>query len=270
MGWFVVHPFGRARSIGEIEMKVCLLVLFATLLAPLQGATAALVTTLNPTQDTRIISDPGTANSTNLTAHTLRSLSVHNIGANVQRSLLQFSLTSIPAGSVIESATLTLFANLQGSNGGWFTTSGGNATNIHRVLVPWTDSQTTWNNRQTGDLWTQPGALGTDVADSFASTTANPADQQSITFDLTSLAQSWLNSPSTNFGVMLSGAPGNGLHFFSNDQPEGFTQFRPSLAISYTAVPEPGSFALMGLVGLAIGSRRIMRKRLSQPEPVVG
>lgn len=72
------------------------------------------------------------------------------------RSLLKFDLSSIPAGSIIVSATLALNEYYAADTAG----VGSRATNLHRILVDWTSNQATWNNRKTATAW---GTAGLDI-----------------------------------------------------------------------------------------------------------
>ncbi len=57
----------------------------------------------------------------------------------LQRALLQFDLTSIPANSVVTSATMSLW--VKDANGGAVTIS------AHAVTNAWNEAQVTWKSR---------------------------------------------------------------------------------------------------------------------------
>ena len=75
--------------------------------------------------------------------------------------------------------------------------------------------------------------------------------------------QSWLNTPSTNFGWILIGDESSGQTAKRFNSSESSPQ--PSLVITYTAVPEASTIALLGTAGLigAIWVRASRHRRMS-------
>jgi hypothetical protein len=208
-----------------------------------------------------------------------------NLGGTTS-SLTQFSLTGIPAGQVIDSATLE-FVIVDYNN--YFTA--GQSLNLHRLLVSWLEGNgtgsgsnppqdgtngATWLSRDKGGSlsnWTTAGAKGNGT-DRLALVSANVTASNVtdmpltsvgigfddlVTIDVTADIQAWYSGAASNFGWLIetSASPGsNYIGFASNDHP---TRAKPTLVVQYSAVPEPTSlltFALGGLMLLVLRRRK--------------
>jgi hypothetical protein len=203
-------------------------------------------------------------------------------------SLAQFSLAGIPAGQVINSATLQFEIV---DYGNYFT--GGQSLNMHRLLVSWLEgngtgsgsvppqdgtSGATWLSRDKGGSlsnWATSGAKGngTDrvaVANhniSAANVTDVPLTSVGIGFgdivtvDVTADVQAWYSTPASNFGWLLepnSTTPSGYVGFASNDH---LTRAKPTLVVQYSAIPEPSACLLLGCGGLGLAILRTRDKR---------
>lgn len=191
-------------------------------------------------------------------------------GGRDRRGILRFDVVSaLPAGAVIDSASLTLSANFANIHAATYS--------LHRVLVPWGEGtgagssgqaaisgDATWNSAQHGiTAWAAPGgAAGSDYVALGSSTVAveNPG-----TYDFMNLAadvQSMFDSPGTNFGWMLisgsEGTPGTGRQFESR---ETVADTPPVLSVSYSIVPEPSGLALVATGAAAIIASRWRRTK---------
>ena len=72
-------------------------------------------------------------------------------GSGVDLSaLIEWSLSGIPAGSVVQSASLTVR----------ITNATSNTYNIYGMVRPWSESQATWQNATSSTPWATAGALG--------------------------------------------------------------------------------------------------------------
>ncbi|OQB25718.1 MAG: Disaggregatase related repeat protein [Chloroflexi bacterium ADurb.Bin180] len=149
-------------------------------------------------------------------------------------TLLRFDLAQIPADSSVVAAWIDLFAS------GW----GGSAATIsaYRVLRGVTHSDATWNLAASASPWGLPGAnsVGTDRGgqpeSSFDATTV----LRWYTFDVTSLAQQWVEGSLANNGVLLRGAvPTSAAVFYFASANHGNAALRPRLVIAY--IPGSGS-----------------------------
>lgn len=118
---------------------------------------------------------------------------------DLRAALLRFDLTGLPAGDVVEQATLSLFVT------GYATSTTTLPVSVYGVLRPWVDRETTWYNASTSELWTLAGCNGPG-ADRAVSPSAFGVIAGAgvwINFDLTSLAQAWVDSPESNLGVVI-------------------------------------------------------------------
>jgi FtsP/CotA-like multicopper oxidase with cupredoxin domain len=165
----------------------------------------------------------------------------------LRRGLLEFDLSTIPAGSTVQSATLTLY-NAESSNSA--------TLSLYRASASWgegtsaatgtedagassTTGDATWIHRfYPGTPWS---AAGGDFA-ATASATATVVGVGSYVWNAGGLladVQAWVNDASTNFGWVLRGkesGAGNALKRFESRQSTD-TAHRPHLDISYLAPP---------------------------------
>jgi hypothetical protein len=214
------------------------------------------IANLTPTQDVRILSFPTVTDTPE--PNGFLSVFTTTGNNNLQRTLIQFDLSSIPAGSTINSATLTLNAD---------TRFGGNAANqpmdLYRVTRPWTEAEVTWSLASTGMPWTTPGGdyvgtTGVKDAAPYATNNANPADDTPVAWNVTALAQEWVSGANANNGVEILSFDGNTLTFDSSElavEEGGATPVVPTLTVDFT-VPEPAGLSLLCLSGLALAGRR--------------
>lgn len=163
--------------------------------------------------DASIVSDPANP-----------PLADHNFGAapltitgtvatSVRRSLMQFDLSSVPAGATVFSAFVSLFMN---------ESPGGNPIEVHNVLIPWSENTVTWN------------LLGSSFDPSVAVSipTAGIPPSSSLTADVTALVDAWVSGATPNYGVLFD-HPAPGKTTFGAS--EAALSFRPSLQVCFTA-----------------------------------
>jgi len=131
------------------------------------------------------------------------------IGENGGYSLMQFDLSSIPSGTLINSAMLSLTAFGDG-----FTPylpdghAGANACWLQRITEEWDEYEATWN--------TKPAMTATGQIEVSAS--IDP--YENYTIDITTFIQEMVDDPASNFGFALklqNESPTRGLMFHSSD-----------------------------------------------------
>lgn len=148
------------------------------------------------------------------------------------RSLIEFNLSSIPKNTIIVSAKLSLFCNV--NSGIYQLQSGDNQSFLLRVTQPWDENSVTWNN-QPFTTMENPVILSTS--------TSNTQNYPNI--DVTSQVQEMVNKPTANFGWMLQLVTEQfyaSMVFASSDN--SVEDWRPKLTIIYqTCTPSDANFS---------------------------
>jgi hypothetical protein len=188
-------------------------------------------------------------------------------GAANQQTLIQFTgifgVGVIPQGATIDSATLALHvpSDVAGSDG--------EPNAVHQMLVGWTETDahgsTPWAGGATGGVDTDGAeAAATAVADSTAFAVDDVIPQSTaISFDVTSVVQSWSDSAGTNHGFLLQavedgGNPGFGLDggntlYVASSEYAGAdgAEKRPTLTVDFCDPLDPDDPDGDGLDGAA-------------------
>jgi len=174
----------------------------------------------------------------------------NQVSASVRRAVLKFDLSSIPATSTINAATLMLHMSR--------TTSAGQGIAVRRLLANWgegtsnatgglgeggggpaTTNDATWVHRfYSTQLWNTPG--GDFAAAASATTTVSDIGNYSWSgAGVTADVQQWLANPAANFGWLVRGSEATGATSKQFDSRENPTAaFRPTLTVDFTA-PQP-------------------------------
>ncbi|MEO8150344.1 MAG: DNRLRE domain-containing protein [Bacteroidia bacterium] len=144
----------------------------------------------------------------------------------ISRGLLQFDLSSIPAGAVIINAQLSLYHNNTITSYGGVH-SGANASYLQRATSNWQGNSVTWNN--------QPS---TTTINQIVLPQTISGTQNFTNVDVTNLVSDMINNPATSFGFMLrlqNESPFSDLVFASSNHTN--PSLHPKLEITYdTAV----------------------------------
>jgi choice-of-anchor C domain-containing protein len=178
-------------------------------------ANSATGDTVASTTDTYVASAFTTTNYGNST-----SLIVNRSGGGIgsQRPLIFFSISDIPTGATITSATLELNATA---------VSGSMSVEVYRMTRAWSENGATWNTSDGSTSWTTVG--GDFNATAVSTITASATGIHS--FDITSLVSGWHEGTFSNFGLIL-GSNGLGTTTVTYDSSEGTVA--PSLEIIFS------------------------------------
>jgi hypothetical protein len=162
-----------------------------------------------------------------------QQLELKNDSGYEARALLRFTGISIPAGTKVVSATLTITLV------SWLSPSP--SITGYYLLEPWDGTSTStvnWKYYNTTKMWQISGAYGngTDVAAGKTFTiggiTGNGTQVLSATLDPATV-QSWINTPATDQGVLLT-IPLQPVTGYMNVYSSGASQnLRPVLTINY-------------------------------------
>ncbi len=236
------------------------------------GVRADLIT-LGTSKDASIFSE----SSNNNGAGSLYAGVAGNI-VGTRRALLGFNIAgSIPAGSTINSVTLTITQTRHGPS------AIAESLELRPLLETWgegvgtakgvgsapTAGAVTWNFRQFGsNAWSTSGGsygpasgLALFGLSNFTATTFS--SQPGLVADV----QNWLNNPGTSYGWILKYV-NETTEFGAREiasKENAVAAWRPALTISYTAIPEPNSFALLGAAAIAMTRFRLRRRKLGCP-----
>ena len=242
----VCNEEGTTCSVGTVNVIVLDDGCVAGQYRPIPS-TPPIAATLTAIDDSYLRQDAATTNYGSVT-----TFEAGRKSNRTRRAVMKFDLSSIPAGAILESATLTL------------TKTGGDANTLtfstHEVTQAWVEANTTWNNRQTGTAWA-PSVGGTFKA-TAVSTTTIPATNGAYNWNLLSLVQAWFNGTSVNNGVLIKQANESAVdkkHVFGSSE-NGTAANRPKLTITYkllgacTAVPNQNPLAASDTVTFTSGS----------------
>lgn len=111
------------------------------------------------------------------------------------RALIKFDLSSFSQSAILQSATLSLYANpaqLTGNSEAGPTYGTNNSSELLKIVSPWSMSTVNWDN--------QPTVSNSDIV-TLAQSITNYNDYLDI--DVTAITQGWINNPSNNYGWML-------------------------------------------------------------------
>jgi hypothetical protein len=95
-----------------------------------------------------------------------------------------------------------------------------------------------WNNRMYHTAWTSPGCgEGSREAEVLDATTVSQG-YAPIVWDVTEAVQAWADDRSQNFGICLDAPSASAIQGFYSSDEQQFTQYRPTLEITYVVVPD--------------------------------
>lgn len=138
------------------------------------------------------------------------------------RAYLQFDLTPVPAGAVIESALLMLYHHVTNFNLG--SESQYVNTGVYQLNGPWQEDEITWDTR-------------CGYKETPESTCTVPlSDFTWFSWDITDLLQTWLDGAFPNYGVVLKSTNETDVDIIPCYHSSDYTSkpdLRPKLEITY-------------------------------------
>ncbi len=230
-------------------------------------AVRADVVTLTSSKDNTLYEDAGGALSNGAGEHCFTG---KKNNGKIDRAVMAYDIAgSIPAGSVINSVSLTLTLSRESSDAQEVT--------LHRLLADWGEGASLAGSGQgaggpsaTGDatwihtffsssFWTTPGGDFDPTVSAMQTVDAEGVYTWNSTPELVADVQSWLNTPAQNFGWILVGdenAGGTDKRFDTHecDDTAGTDcalADRPQLVIDFTAPPAPAA-STWGLIVMAL------------------
>lgn len=162
--------------------------------------------------------------------------------SDIQRTLIKFDLSSIPAGATITSAILTLTVSANAA-------ANARDYKMFRVLRNWVELQATWNIFSTGNNWGTAGCSNTATDyDPTAHATTNFAATITLntekTFSInTTEFKKMVDGTYQNYGWLIKAdSEANDAHAFHSSSATT-ASYRPKLVVEYTA--NSGNFFMM-------------------------
>jgi hypothetical protein len=139
-------------------------------------------------------------------------------------TLLKWGLSTIPAGSKISSASVTL--NVENSSAQTY--------QAYELKRPWVESAATWQLYAAAKSWQIAGAKGSLDRGTTVVGTVSPSATGKQTFALSpATVQNWVNNPSSNNGIIIANATNmDGFNFSSHESTT--SALRPQLNVTYT------------------------------------
>jgi hypothetical protein len=116
--------------------------------------------------------------------------------ARAHRGLVKFDLSSIPPGSTINAAYLSLYVP------GYDGAPASRTYVANRITRDWIEAQATWNVYETGSNWAAPG--GDYTSDGAASTPG--ASSGRVTWTVTDIVKAWIQGGQPNYGFLIKDA----------------------------------------------------------------
>ena len=142
-----------------------------------------------------------------------------------EAGLIRWSLSNIPAGSKISTASITLNV----------TDPSVNTYQAYALKRAWTEAAATWNLFAAVSPWEIVGAKGSLDREATVVGIISPSATGKQTFALSpAVVQRWVDSPATNQGIIIANETNtDGFDFDSRDNADA--SLRPQLTVTYTS-----------------------------------
>ena len=147
------------------------------------------------------------------------SIAIDAMSGSEFRGIVMFSLSDIPAGAKVTSATLSLYVESKG------TTSG--TVGVHRVTSSWTESGVTWNTRYGTTAWTTSGG----DFDTAATDETDVTEVGWSSWTVTSDVRGFVNGTYSNHGWILKYTASGSSRYANFDSRTGTNT--PKLSVTY-------------------------------------
>lgn len=219
------------QKIMTISFVIALLAIVALVSHPTTAAPASpqvLNLTFEPVEDAYIMSDQPSTRPGQIDAGNLK------VGLNsangIQRTLIKFDLSTLPATSKIISASLVLYPKEVSPSG-----DGPMAVEARAIFSPWSSFFVSWSNAPSyGPVRSNanvPGSVNTAVS-----------------WDVKDLVNDWVKGTVPNYGLILLGDENNQRlrNFYSHDD-NVFNGFKPRLYVEYDPDSIPPTLTLNSL-----------------------
>ncbi len=141
-------------------------------------------------------------------------------------TVIKWDISAVPSGESIQSASITFTVFSSTSD----------VYEVYEMKRDWVESQATWNEFSSGNNWQNSGAQGTnDHGTTVLGTITGSTGSQTINLNSSGIAlvQSWLDNPSTNFGITIQDYDGtsDGMDFYSSEYAT--VSWRPTFTVQY-------------------------------------
>jgi hypothetical protein len=183
------------------------------------------------TRDTTLLSKSANSNQGTKKSNTID-------GSPDDAALIAWNTSTIPTGSTVTSATITL--NITGTSK--------NTYQIYELKQNWTETGATWNRFSAASLWSTAGAQGANDRGTtvLGTVTASKKGLLTITLNAAGIAvvQKWVNNPATNFGFTIQNYSNADAFVFDSREATKAAN-RPKLTIGYN-LPAPAMLVSAG------------------------
>jgi NPCBM/NEW2 domain/Glycosyl hydrolase family 71 len=208
-------------------MTALFVALTVGMLTSLSGTASADTSNLTSSADTQIAENSPATNYGGATTVKVDGDDPGGSGRDAY-SLLRWNLSSVPAGSQVDSASVTVNV----------TNSSTQTYQIYDLKRPWVESAATWLQYASGSAWEVAGAKGSlDRGSQVGSLSASTTGKRTFTLS-PALVQRWLTNPSSNQGIIIANATNtDGVDFSSREAADA--SLRPTLSMNYTGTTTP-------------------------------
>lgn len=152
-------------------------------------------------------------------------------------ALFYWDLSSIPPGSVIETASLTLDVT---------NNSAGQSYEFYELRRPWVEGEATWNQSAAGQAWEAAGANGSadrGVTVLGSMVGVNGSNTVPLAPDGIAVMQSWIDTPSVNHGFILLDYLHADNKMVISSREKSAPAGRPKLTVTYSLPAGAGLLA---------------------------